>query len=231
MNKVDRFFKKKVEDLIVEPRSEAWAKLEANLSKKNKGLIWFKAAAALLLMGLFIASILWLQQGKENQHMAEQVKTTKPAIVPVEKKMKEGTKNRSRVPELKNKNISEIRKSNTKKQIAIEHPTVPTSVKKELTDVSFKEIEKEKETISSQTIAAISVEEKPIVIEYTLESIHSQKNESPIVAETTEKKNSLQKALDFAREAKNSDSPLGGLRQAKDDLFALNFIKDKQKKQ
>ncbi len=229
MNKVDRFFKKKVEDLIVEPRSEAWAKLEANLSKKNKGLIWFKAAAALLLMGLFIVSIIWLQQGKENQQMAEQVKTTKPAIVPVEKKMKEGTKNRSRVPELKNKNISEIRKSNTKKQIAIEHPTVPTSVKKELTDVSFKEIEKE--TISSQTIAAISVEEKPIVIEYTLESIHSQKNETPIVAETTEKKNSLQKALDFAREAKNSDSPLGGLRQAKDDLFALNFIKDKQKKQ
>ena len=229
MNKVDRFFKKKVEDLIVEPRSEAWAKLEANLSKKNKGLIWFKAAAALLLMGLFIASILWLQQGKENQHMAEQVKTTKPAIVPVEKKMKEGTKNRSRVPELKNKNISEIRKSNTKKQIAIEHPTVPTSVKKELTDVSFKEIEKE--TISSQTIAAIRVEEKPIVIEYTLESIHSQKNETPILAEITEKKNSLQKALDFAREAKNSDSPLGGLRQAKDDLFALNFIKDKQKKQ
>ena len=35
MNKVDRFFKKKVEDLIVEPRSEAWAKLEANLSKKK----------------------------------------------------------------------------------------------------------------------------------------------------------------------------------------------------
>lgn len=229
MNKVDRFFKKKVEDLIVEPRSEAWAKLEANLSKKNKGLIWFKAAAALLLMGLFIASILWLQQGKENQHMAEQVKTTKPAIVPVEKKMKEGTKNRSHVPELKNKNTSEIRKSNTKKQIAIEHPTVPTIVKKELTDVNFKEIEKE--TISSQTIAAIRVEEKPIVIEYTLESIHSQKNETPILAEITEKKNSLQKALDFAREAKNSDSPLGGLRQAKDDLFALNFIKDKQKKQ
>lgn len=228
MNKVDRFFKKKIEDLIVEPRSEAWAKLEVNLSKKNKGLIWFKAAAALLLMGLIITSIIWLQQGKENQHMAEQVKTTKPAIVPVEKKMKEGTKNRSRVPELKNKSISQIRNSNTKKQIAIEHPTVPTSVKKELTDVSFKEIEKE--TISSQTIAAISVEEKPIVIEYTLESIHSQKNETPIVVEITEKKNSLQKALDFAREAKNSDSPLGGLRQAKDDLFALNFIKDKQKK-
>ncbi len=229
MNKVDRFFKKKVEDLIVEPRSEAWAKLEANLSKKNKGLIWFKAAASLLLMGLFIASIIWLKQGKENQHMAEQVKTTKPAIVPVEKKMKEGTKNQPSVPELKNKNISEIRKSNIKKQIAIEHPTVPTIVKKELTDVSFKE--KEKETISSQTIAAIRVEEKPIVIAYTLESIHSQKNETPIVAETTEKKNSLQKALDFAREAKNSDSPVGDLRKVKDDFFALNFIKDKQKKQ
>ena len=35
MNRLDRLFKKKLEDLALEPRSEAWLKLEANLSKKK----------------------------------------------------------------------------------------------------------------------------------------------------------------------------------------------------
>ena len=47
MSKVDRFFRKKVEDVVLEPRSEAWLRLEGNLSKKNKGLIWFRPRDAI----------------------------------------------------------------------------------------------------------------------------------------------------------------------------------------
>ena len=77
MNKIDSFFKKKVEGATMEPRAEAWAKVEANLSKKNKGLIWFKTAAALLLMGLFITSIIWLNRSDVSKPLAEQAKTEK----------------------------------------------------------------------------------------------------------------------------------------------------------
>ena len=222
MNKIDGIFKKKLEDLALEPRSEAWVKLEAKLSKKNSGLIWFRSAAALLLMGLLITSIIWLQRD-ENQQVAEQLKNVNPSKISKENKLKD-TLSQS-TPREANKITEAKRKSNSIKAKTINPSTVPPTVK---------EIEPEPpkiEILSTETVAEVTIKEKPIVIEYTLESIIPQKKEAPIVAENDEKKKGLQKALDFAREAKNSDSPLGGIRQAKDDLFALNFKKDKQKKQ
>ncbi len=224
MNKLDGLFKKKLEDLTLEPRSEAWLKLEANLSKKNRGLIWFRSAAALLLMGLLITSIIWLQSPEENQQVAGPLKNINPSKISSENKLKEDSISQS-TPLEANKITGAKRKSNSTQPKTINTTTAPLLIR---------EIEPEPlliETLPAETIAEATIKEKPIVIEYTLESIIPQKKETPIVAEIDEKKKGLQKALDFAREAKNSDSPLGGIRQAKDDLFALNFKKDKQKKQ
>ncbi len=223
MNRLDRLFKKKLEDLALEPRSEAWLKLEANLSKKNKGLIWFRSAAALLLMGLLTTSIIWLQNS-ETQQVAKQLNSTNPSTLSSESKLKEASIIESAPGEV-NKLTEAKRKSNLIKSKTINPSNVPPTIKEP-------ELEPPKiETLPTEIVAEVTIKEKPIVIEYTLESIVPQKKETPIVAEIDEKKKGLQKALDFARDAKNSDSPLGGIRQAKDDLFALNFKKDKQKKQ
>jgi hypothetical protein len=64
--------------------------------------------------------------------------------------------------------------------------------------------------------------EKPLVIEYTLEPVAEQPQE-------VASRSKLQKMVDFAIEAKHSDGALTNLRQAKDDLFAFNFKKDKSK--
>ncbi|MEK6783160.1 MAG: hypothetical protein AABY93_15775 [Bacteroidota bacterium] len=215
MNKIDRFFREKLYDLVLEPGSGAWVKLDANLSKKNKSLVWFRAAAVFFVIGLLIASIVWLQSGEENPQLAEQLKSELSPNLSSETKFNEDSISQSKNA-VKRNSIS-IAKKTTRPRITpqiIEEPEVePLSL----------------EAPSNETVALVTSKEKPIVIEYTLESIFPQKKEAPIVAE--EKKNGLQKALEFAREAKNSDSPLGGLRHAKDDLFALNFKKDKQKNQ
>jgi hypothetical protein len=229
MNNIDNFFKKKVEGLAIEPRPEAWSKLESNLSKKNKGLIWFRMAAAILFMGALTTSVIWMQKGKVSEQVAEQSKKEKPENVSGESKLKEGNVRQHASVNVE-KNTGIVPKSNLEKQKLAETPEPEVIQNKpaaglENLDPQIAALE----ALQPETVAAVTVVEKPIVIEYRLESVNYLKKETA-VAETADKKNSLQKAIDFAREAKNSDSPLGGLRQAKDDLFALNFKKDKQKK-
>ncbi len=59
-DRIDEFFKTKLTDHAMAPTPRAWSKVEANLSKKTKGIIWFRAAA-LLFLGLLLATIVWLQ--------------------------------------------------------------------------------------------------------------------------------------------------------------------------
>ena len=222
MNKIDDLFKKKLEDLTLNPTGEAWIKLNANLTKKNKGFAWFHAIAAILLMGILVTSIVWLEKRETTQFVSEQSQP-EPLKSSDENKVMADSVGKSLVTETIV--FAKVKKkSKVLNPISVNPPTSNVTVKVEnetlVTEIQTKE-----------TIAEATIKEKPLVIEYRLESILPQKKETPIVAEAVEKKNGLQKALEFAREAKNSDSPLGEIRQAKDDLFALNFKKDKQKKQ
>lgn len=222
MNKIDDLFKNKLEDLTLEPSGDAWIKLNANLSKKNKGFAWFSAIAAILLMGILITSIIWLEKRDATQFVSEQTKR-----LPVESSGENKLIADSVSKPLLTETISITKakkKSKSLNPITANAPTLHVTVVVENEALNT-------ETQTKETIAEATIKVKPLVIEYRLESILPQKKETPLVAEVVEKKNGLQKALEFAREAKNSDSPLGEIRQAKDDLFALNFKKDKQKKQ
>lgn len=78
-------------------------------------------------------------------------------------------------------------------------------------------------------VAQVTKTERPVVIEFTLESISKE----PViaVAQNKEVENSgLKKILEAARDVKNGDSDLGIIRDAKDQLFALDFKKDKPKR-
>ncbi len=223
MNKLDDLFKRKLEDLTLEPSGDAWIKLNAKLSKKNKGFAWFSAIAAVLLIGLLVTTIVLLDNRESKQYVSEQSKLL-PAESSVENKLMGDSLGKPLLTET-------ILITKAKKE---SKSVNPTTVNPPSLQVMVKEIEDEPlvaEILPMEVIAETTIKKQPIVIEYRLESILPQKKETPLVAEVVEKKNGLQKALEFAREAKNSDSPLGEIRQAKDDLFALNFKKDKQKKQ
>ena len=88
----------------------------------------------------------------------------------------------------------------------------------------------DKVMVTEQERIALSVKkEKPVVIEFTLESISKE----PIieVAQANEAESSgLKKILETALDVKNGDSDLGIIRDAKNQLFALDFKKDKTKR-
>jgi hypothetical protein len=63
-----------------------------------------------------------------------------------------------------------------------------------------------------------------IVLTYTLETIEPEAI-TPVVAVAADKPRSLKKVAALMGKAKNGESPLGGLRQAKDELFAFDLRK------
>lgn len=230
MNNTEDFFRKKLDDANISPRPAAWQRVEANLSKKNNGLAWFRLAAAILLIGLLTATLFYLQTASEPSQMANTPNEIKP-------KTEEGSKtDEQKAPRNGTVQQSEDQpaqrpvkaEQHLREEMPAEAEPVPRTVAQ--LEVNENENENETDSLGLTTVAAAAVE-KPMVIEYVLTPIPSVKDEMPEVAELAEKKSGLQRALEFARDAKHSDNPLGGLRQAKDELFALDFRKDKPKKQ
>ena len=109
------------------------------------------------------------------------------------------------------------------------NPSLVEVIPDQLIATKQEKIEIKTDTVNSVTVAAATIA-RPIVIEYVLLPIPDSKPSTEAMP-LASKKTGLQRALEFAQEAKNSDNPLSGLRQAKNELFALSFKKDKQKKQ
>ena len=219
MNTIDELFKNKLEDHSLAPSSTAWAKVEASITKKNKTLAWFRVAACLAL-----ASLSWFAYEQISSPSAKslvvlpatvsEVKTKElPSVkqLPSEANSKSKiTKQLSLIEASKSKDIDKVAMENVQSSanaVAIAEP--------EMAEVPAKEVIVESKEIIAQV-------EKPLVIEYTLESVADQQEE-------VASRSKLQKVVDFALDAKHSDGALTNLRQAKDDLFAFNFKKDKTK--
>lgn len=220
-DRIDKFFNARLADHSMAPTQNAWSKLEVNLSKKNRTVIWFRSAAALVFLGLLLSTLAWV--------MKERIEP-KPIA----------TTNLSKEKELAIEDSNET--TMTKPDIKLQ----PTAKKKrsvaqsksndEANNVIFIEINpteiKVNNTIEAESLAvAESKPSKPIVLEFRLENVSlsapSAQQTSIEVAEL-DPKSGIQKAIGFALDVKNGDSPIINLRQAKENLFALNFKKDKK---
>ena len=68
---------------------------------------------------------------------------------------------------------------------------------------------------------------KPMVIVYTLEQVRKKAPEAVAsINDLPDRKTGLKKALEIAGDVRTGDSPLGGLRQAKNEILAFNFKKE-----
>lgn len=68
--------------------------------------------------------------------------------------------------------------------------------------------------------------EKGIVLTYVLAPLEeNQPDEALVTAKADGKENSLKRVLDIARNVKNSESPIGELRDMKEELFAFDLKK------
>ncbi|HMJ67835.1 MAG TPA: hypothetical protein VK508_03015 [Cyclobacteriaceae bacterium] len=218
-SKVDKLFKEKLEAHTLQPSAQAWEKIESHLSKKNKMVVWLRIAAAIALLGLLtFAALNWgIYKTPKTELVKQEIKPQEnPTIVPGEKKEEEKQVAEAPAPMKKQKPERVVAPVvPVEQEVAIVEEKINTS----LTDRTDQELEKKQEPEKKA--------EKPITLVYSLPTIKKEAPAEPVVAET--KKTGLERVLEIAKEVKNADNPLGDLRDAKDDIFAFEFRKDKDK--
>jgi len=224
-NRTDQLFKDKLGDQRLPPSAEAWSKVEAGISKKNNLVILWRVAAAFVLFGLLTGGWFYWQSGQQDQ---PQQLVTKPS----------GTENSG----LEKPLIAQQEKEENKTQVAAVEKT--KDIKKVKSKITEDTQEKIAAPIPNENLLIEETElvaetkkipfepqeklEKPIVIEFTLDPLPTR----TLVAQDgkDEKNNAFEKILLKARDIKNGDNELGSLRDVKNELFALDFRKDKTKR-
>lgn len=240
-NQMDKLFKEKLESHSLPPSDEAWARVEAKLSKKNNVVAW-RIAAAILLLGAFISVMYWQQATekpaaptlaitpaqKENKEAATTSQDNKPAATTDTKKTSQPSVNQSIRKQHDMPVAQHIEEIEKKEESAM--PVVIESQKENAVALmNEQQEEKEKEKISTNatsTATIASSTQKPIKLEFTLDDFAS---EEKVVATTEVKNSGLKRVLELAKEVKNGEGPVNDLREMKRDLFAFNFIKNKTK--
>lgn len=227
-NRIDQFFKDKLADVRHAPSADAWSRIESGLTKKNKYVIVWRIAAVLALLGLLFGSLYVAQN------------TVSPVKEIVKNSPKKNTPaTQQSIDSLSQKQPQENKLLTTAKEKPQEKPKQQKIIKEVIQNQAvLPEQEKKEEipnepileqmTIEQVTVAEVIKTEKPVVIEYTLESIAETKTE--IQTAQAQEKSGLKKLWDAAKDAKNGNGDLGLLRDAKNDLFAFEFRKDKTKR-
>lgn len=213
-NKVDKLFKEKLETHTLQPSAQAWEKVDSHLSKKNKMVVWLRVAAAIALLGAVTFVVVDFSEPKKEivKKKIEEPKTQEdPLVVPEQKQVAE-------VPVKK----KSLQRSQPKRVVA---PVI-------------QEVQPEPEQVAivEEPVAPVVVEapkkERSITLTYSLPSIKKQQPEATETAVATveePKKTGFERVLEIAKEVKNADNPLGELREAKNDILAFEFKKDKDK--
>ncbi len=221
-NKIDRFFKDKMESHSLPPSEEAWVKVEANLSKKNKVIAW-RIAAAVLIMGALVSVIIgsWPRVGQHQQFIA-----AKKQLPLLPRSVSSQTENKSEQKEMRfvgtqtsgeSENKPEQKERQEIEIGSVETPTVEEIVGKEIKLLENKIMEATpKKEVASPTWKAIK-------LEFTLDGISSE----AVATADDGKKSGLKKVFDLARDVKNGEAPINNLRNIKDEFFAFNFKKTK----
>lgn len=273
IDRVDKFFKNKLEDHTMAPSENAWAKVEAGLSKKNNVVLW-RWAAAVLLTGALISII--YQSRKENNQpvLAEKnlpagkagiekeksiasTETKKISAEPSARKVVREDTNHGEAKRVvredtnhgdsEDTNHGEDADHGQAKKVNQRVKTLPKEIQKDesvaVTEEQNKKLadkninqgivaeekmvrENKNQATPEQKVA--STQQKPIKLEFTLEDLPSEEK----VATTNEVKSSgIKKVLQLARDMKQGEGPMSGLREKKDELLAHNFITGKERNQ
>lgn len=227
-NRIDQLFKNKLGEHKVSPSAEAWTKVQSSLSKKNKLIVAWRMAAVIVLGGVLIST--WQLLNNEESGVPALVTTTNDIVVPEETVIEKPAKSISSVAEKKvvQAKPDTRREESESDKLIKNHILITGSIP---VNIPEDEIEPEANitTIEPLLIAQSVKPEKPIVIEFTLESIAKE----PIteIAQNAPAENTgLKKILEAALDIKNGDTDLGILRDTKNQLFAFDFKKNKPKR-
>jgi hypothetical protein len=214
MEKIDQLFRDKLDHHTVTPSAMAWSKVEAQLPKKNKIIVLWRMAAALMAGGLLVATIIWYRQPlevinapltqlepiiqtpapaetKSTTPDATVAKSTAPSIIKTERNL------------VAHASAKATEEKKTVEKIIVEQPLAPE------THLVVEPVQ--------QTVATLTAAEKPIVIEFVLSDV--PEISAPVVAEV--KETGIKKVWETVKEFKNGDRSID-LRHATQELFASN---------
>jgi len=223
-NKVDKLFKDKLEGDSLQPSAQAWEKVEAHLGKKNKMVLWLRVAAVVVLLSaLTFVALRWNSNYEEpQQELVKQNDERTPKTTPVDEPKQPVASQKSEVRSRESGARSQDAGRRTQEAKPRTQNLEPRTQNAEPTEQLA--VVPEQTVVSEPTLST----QKGITLTYSLPSVKKpEATPEPVVAET--KKTGLERVLEIAKEVKNSDSPLGELREAKNDIFALDFKKDKDK--
>jgi hypothetical protein len=233
MSNVDKFFKDKLEEHQLAPSPMAWTKVEERLVKKNKTLIWLRWAASIALAGLLTFFLINQQSENEAPALVEMKKEAAPAemqkpnaVAPAET-IAEGSQ---KSEEKKEPRVVTNRKNRAPIQVPAKLESTVAALEPLETQpvVAMQEPEKTVEPAQPE-VKEVS---KAVVLIYSLPSRPTvQLDGATLASNTDEKQTGIQKLWEAAKDVKNSDNPWGELREAKNELLALDFKKDKNRNQ
>lgn len=227
-NRIDQFFKDKLADVRQAPSADAWSRIESGLTKKNKYVIVWRIAAVLALLGLLFGSLYVTRNtvSPEQELVKDSPEKNAPATQQrIDSLSRKQTQENKLLTTVKEKPQQKPKQQQIRKEVIQNQAVLPEQEKKE--EIPNEPI-LEQATVEQVTVAEAIKTEKPVVIEYTLKSIADTKTE--IQTTQTQEKTGLKKLWDAAKDVKNGNSDLGLLRDAKNDLFAFEFRKDKTKR-
>jgi hypothetical protein len=232
-NQADKLFKGKLENHSLPPSANTWEKIENNLEKKSKPIIWWRAAAAILLIGALLGlSYWWTGEESGTPQLAEQKKAdSKPETKTIEQ---------TQTPEIDaTKKSTEIIKKQLQQSIqtplAKSTPTEITDKKMDVTQAIENSAKNINDGASEINIAPMTGEhpiktttaiastvtptkEKPIVLEFKLEPVTTEM----VVAAKQEKKGIKTILTDL----KNGETNIN-FHTLKENLLAFNSRKPK----
>lgn len=224
-NQLDNLFKNKLEGHTIEPSPKAWSRVASGLTKKNKTIIWFRAAAALMITGLAFA--LWFYTNKNSTSPASLAKTKNVSATPEKEtaqQEKQPTLEITKIQKEEKKPTINYRKTKVKEAPSQQQVTMKVVEQLSINEVASNEIEiVEKPFVLEQSATPVK---KSIVIVYELKAV--ERIPELDLDQLPERKTGLKKVLEVANDMRTGESPLGGLRQAKDEILAFNFRKDEK---
>jgi hypothetical protein len=214
---LDKIFRDKLADHSLPAPESAWSKVATATAKKNSAFGLFRMAAGLLLLCAVTAVLVWLTRPEKEPGLATTIATTvkdQPVSAsPVPATIQDTARNK-----MKSAGPAKILKVREQKLAEVQQ-AIPEKVHEPEVKVM-----PQPEAVTIESVAIVAPVEKAVVIEYRLEPVVTADGSTAVASK---EKTSLRKVIDFAMDVKNS-SPLGDLRDAKDDLFAFNFKKEKQ---
>ncbi len=223
----DKLFRDKLENFQQPAPTGAWDRIESNLVRPAHKLVWVRVAAGVALLAA-AAIVLWPSEkpeteiAKTTEHTPAKKDTAQQQTDKKTETKDEAVKQQAE-PVLPPQETNTVTLAKTEKQSPVQQTanaaddSVLTNSVSE-THVLIAEVPLQEKELTSKTIV------------YTADEVNSKflkKKLPPQATPDSKEASGIQKLIGLAYDAKNSEAPLGDLRQKKDDILALNFGKKK----